>query len=192
MRPNTALAFFFHGFLLLAFWLTMSGMFDPFHLSLGVVSVIATLTFHFKLLRHREFHDNETSGAKLSLPKLISYFALLFWSIIHSSLKVAYLIAHPRLMPKSVVISFRVHLPGMASKVMLANSITLTPGTVTLDIVGEDRFIVHALMHPKDAEEMDHSLAYALGKSFGLSPEQIISDESVITLDNSRQSWIYS
>lgn len=170
----------------------MSGMFDLFHISLGVLSVIVTLAMHWKLLRHGEFHGNATSGSTLNYLRLLGYFAFLFWSIIHSSLRVAYLIVHPRLMPKSVVFSFKVQLPGMASKVLLANSITLTPGTVTLDIIREDTFIVHALMHPNDTEQMDHSLAYAIGRTFGLKPEQVISDETVITSQNSRDSWTYS
>lgn len=192
MRPNPALALTLHAVVLLAFWLILSGMFDLFHISLGVISVALTLAFHAKLLRNRQFAKDDIANPQMNPLQCIIYLLFLFWSIIQSSLRVAYLIAHPGLTPKSVVFCYKVHLPGMGSKVLLANSITLTPGTVTLGIVQEDVFVVHALMHPNDAEQMDHSLAFAIGKIYGRKPETIISDETVITSENSRKSWIYS
>ena len=192
MRHNSAPVLAIHALLLMAFWLIMSGMFDPFHISLGVISIVLTLAFHMKLLRNRQFTKDDAEYPVGRPIRWVTYGGFLFWSIIQSSLRVAYLIAHPALKPKSVVFCFKVRLPGMGSKVLLANSITLTPGTVTLDIVQEDIFIVHALMHPNDAEQMDHSLAFQIGKVYGLKADEIISDETVITSQNSRKSWIYS
>ncbi len=192
MRHNSAPVLAIHALLLMAFWLIMSGMFDPFHIALGIISVALTLWIHHRLLCLGQFEKDDVNGPRLRLIRLIPYFAFLFWSIIQSSLKVAYLIAKPSMTPMSVVFTFKVHLPSMGARVLLANSITLTPGTVTLDILNEDTFVVHALMHPNDPVEMDHSLAHAVARLYGIKPEQVIEETTVISVDDHRKSWIYS
>ena len=54
------------------------------------------------------------------------------------------LILSNRLEPEPVLFTFRTKLKSEAAKVLLANSITLTPGTITVKQTG-DRFVVHAL-----------------------------------------------
>ncbi len=64
--------------------------------------------------------------------------------IIKANIDVARIVLHPRLPIEPSIVKFKTTLKGDTAKVSLANSITLTPGTITMDIIG-DTFYVHAL-----------------------------------------------
>ena len=68
---------------------------------------------------------------------LLAYVPWLGWQILLASMQVAYLVLHPRMPVDPCLIYFRVNLPNLAARVILGNSITLTPGTVTIRIQGE-------------------------------------------------------
>lgn len=79
------------------------------------------------------------------------YFPYLFKEMLISSLEVAKLILTPKKIdPK--IIEIKTKIDSKMGKVILANSITLTPGTFTIDIE-KDRLIIHYLVGPKDEEE---------------------------------------
>jgi multisubunit Na+/H+ antiporter MnhE subunit len=74
-------------------------------------------------------------------------FVYVFWLLIEiakANIQVAYLVLHPRKPIRPLLLGFRVGLRSPISRVTLGNSITLTPGTLTLEIK-EDWFLVHAL-----------------------------------------------
>ncbi len=81
---------------------------------------------------------------------------------------------------KTGVIKFKTNLPNMYAKVLLGNSITLTPGTVTLQIDG-DEFLVHSLTHEATEAHIDHSLAVEVAKVYKTDADRVISHEEVIT-----------
>lgn len=127
---------------MLAFWIVLSGKFDAFHLVLGVISsLIVALSSHSLLFFGGELRSwiRGTLGLVLYLPGL-------FWEIILATLHVAYVVMHPRMyeLIDPQIIRFRTNLKKPISKVALAQSITLTPGTITVD-VEDDEFIVYAL-----------------------------------------------
>ena len=64
--------------------------------------------------------------------------------VVVASLQVVYVVWHPRLPVSPGVLRIRKRYPHTMARLTLANSITLTPGTVTLDVDG-DEFVVHAL-----------------------------------------------
>ena len=90
------------------------------------------------------------SYAKLGFPaitiKRIWYFIVflivLFVEVIKANFDVAYRIIHPKLPIKPGIVVIKTELKQDFAKMMLANSITLTPGTFTLDIIG-DRLLIH-------------------------------------------------
>lgn len=129
--------------LLCAFWVILSGMYDAFHFSLGVVSIIFVSLINRRILG-LEFYSQEKSRAVLRYHRLVVYIPWLMWQIVVSSIQVAVIILSPKMPINPTVVRFKVKLPNMTSKVILGNSITLTPGTLTLDING-DEFLVHAL-----------------------------------------------
>ena len=79
-----------------------------------------------------------------SAPILALYFLNLVWETAKAARTVAALSLTPGEHPEPVLVEFRSGLEGEALNVLLANSITLTPGTITV-FQDKDRFLVHAL-----------------------------------------------
>lgn len=130
--------------LLFGLWLVLSGMFDALHLAYGVFSVALVL-----LLNHRlhlvPLQPGEIPTAhSIILHRLFVYLLWLLWQIVQSGLYVAYLVMHPLLPISPCLVRFRSSQPNVQARVILGNSITLTPGTITVEIEG-NKFLVHAL-----------------------------------------------
>lgn len=152
--------------LMMTFWLVLSGMYDLFHITVGILSVVFVLWFNAKLRNYVFYDEDEEHKSKnFKLYRLFYYLPFLVWEIISSSFKVAYLIIHPKMPIKAGIIKFHTNLPNMTAKVFLANSITLTPGTVALQIEG-DEFIIHSLTNDKDDAHIDHSLTEEVAKGY--------------------------
>lgn len=172
--------------LLMVFWLILSGHYDFFHVFSGVISVAIVVWFNAKLRNYYFFDERDhmdTCFYEATCFKafgLIYYILFLIWEIICSSLRVAYLIVHPKMPIKTGLIKFKTKLPSMAAKVLLGNSITLTPGTVTLQI-DQDEFLVHSLTSEADAAFIDHSLAVEVARLYGMAAESVVFDEEIIS-----------
>lgn len=125
-----------------AFWILLSGKFDIFHLTLGIISSgLVTL-----LSKNLLFHKMAKKERSVEVCRLIPYTPWLLYEIFLATLHVAYLALHPRMMdlidPK--IIRFKTRLKRDIAQVVFANSITLTPGTITIRIV-DGEYYVHAL-----------------------------------------------
>ena len=133
MILRTSLLFIFY-FLI---WLLLSGHYDPLLLSLGLLSCALCLYVTWKA----NFIDNEGLPLHL-LVRLPVYTIWLFKEIIKANIDTAKIIILNNPNPQN----FRVKSTQKteAGKVMYANSITLTPGTVTTQL-DEDILEVHAL-----------------------------------------------
>ena len=136
-------------FLLFINWIVWSGMLDAFHLSLGVIScALVTFTTHDLL-----FKEEKVSGKLLrEAMRFILYVPWLIYQIIMANLHVAYLTLSPKMPIDPQLVRFKSGLKKEISLVTLGNSITLTPGTITADIV-DGEFYVHALSK-KTADEL--------------------------------------
>ena len=147
---------------MLLFWVMLSGMFDPFHLTLGVVCCMLVAQFSSHLL----FKEMKVSLNARQVIGLIVYQPWLFWEITLSSIQVAYLVLHPQMKKKMdpQLIRFKTRLKSQFAKVTFAQSITLTPGTITVSING-DEMTVYALTDAAAASlpgEMERRVARAL------------------------------
>lgn len=124
---------------LYAFWILMSGFFTPFLLATGFASALAVAW-----LAHRmEVADREGHPVHLTLGAL-AYWPWLLKEIVKSGLQVARIILHPRLPVSPTLARFRPSQESAVGLVTHANSITLTPGTITVE-AGHDEFVVHGL-----------------------------------------------
>ncbi len=125
--------------LLMAFWIPFSGTFDAFHLSLGVISCAFVAIISHKFL----FEDFSRPGKLKKTIRFIAYLPWLIYQIILSNLHVVHMILFPsKIRPQIVMI--KPALKSELSMVTLANSITLTPGTVTMEII-DGQYYVHAI-----------------------------------------------
>ena len=124
--------------LVLAWWL-WSGYFKVLLLGLGVLSVFLTV-----LLAYRMNYFHSGLYAMNFSVRLFKYWAWLSKEILISSLNVARVALHPKLPISPTVVEIDAKSIDAVDMVILGNSITLTPGTLALD-VHEGRILVHAL-----------------------------------------------
>ncbi len=152
-------------FTMLLFWVMLSGMFDAFHFSLGVVSCLLVTLFSQELL----FYGGKKSSWLLGTLGAMLYFPWLFWQIILANLEVAYIVLHPKMldMIDPCLVRFDTRLKRPIAKVAFAQSITLTPGTITVNL-DENQFTVYALTRSA-AESLPGEMERRVGKALDLA-----------------------
>lgn len=128
----------------MGFWYIMSGFFDLTHSLMGVLSVGFVLAINHRLKVY-SFYEDETDVLKeMRFLRVPYYFLWLLMQIVISGIHVAKILLSPSLPIETSIVRFKVNFPNPHCKVILGNSITLTPGTLTVDIQG-DEFIVHSI-----------------------------------------------
>lgn len=125
---------------LFLFWLLLSGFFTAFLVSSGLGCAIAVVWF----ARRMEVIDQEGHPIDLSLWALLSYWPWLALEIFKSAWAVTRIILDPRLPISPTLTRFAPSQKTDLGLVIHANSITLTPGTISVR-VEHDEFLVHAL-----------------------------------------------
>jgi multicomponent Na+:H+ antiporter subunit E len=128
--------------LLIGLWLLFSGHYDVFHISAGVFSVAAILLLNRNLARVRLYPGDV--HREMRLGRVVLYAGWLLKEIVVSALQIARIVLSPRMPVDPALLEFHAELPNAGSQVILGNSITLTPGTVTVDI-DHGVFLVHAI-----------------------------------------------
>ena len=125
-------------FFLFLIWLALTSSFHWQELAVG-----ACISLLLALILHKRYFA-------LGLPPLsikrifyaLIYIVVLFKEIILANLDVAYRVIHPKMPIKPGIVVIKTGLKTDIAKLILANSITLTPGTFTLDILG-DKLLIH-------------------------------------------------
>ena len=128
--------------LLLVIWVVFSGQIDGPHLTMGVLSSLFVTWISGDLL----FEDRKSSGGSRLKQggRLAAYLLWLLWQVVLANLHLLALAFGPREKIQPSIICFRTSLKTDFEKFLLANSITLTPGTVTIKIIGQT-FYIHAI-----------------------------------------------
>ncbi len=139
-----AAASFMLTFLIMAlFWALFSGKFDPFHISLGVASCLIVAAWNHNFL----FASRVRPDLFVCWFRFAGYIPWLFYQIFLANLHLLYLTFHPKMMelidPK--IIEFNSKLKSDISRTTFANSITLTPGTITVSVSVLGKFAVHCI-----------------------------------------------
>ncbi len=138
-------------FILFGFWLVLSGMFDAFHITLGLISSALVAAWSGDLLFRNRSPSRSGWHALITTLRFfrwhhLRFFLWLQWQIIVANVQMLRLSFHPRIheIIDPQLFLYEVRLKSDFAKFMLANSITLTPGTVTVRISG-NKFLVHAI-----------------------------------------------
>lgn len=128
--------------ILFVFWMLLSGMFDAFHLFLGILASAAVAWFSAHLL----FPTGTVTFKASSLLGMLLYLPWLLWQILIANLQVARIVLHPRMMEliNPQIVRFQTRLKTPFARVTFGQSITLTPGTITINI-DDQEFTVYAL-----------------------------------------------
>ncbi len=145
------------------FWLLLSGMFTPFLLSAGVGCALAVVWF----ARRMDVVDAEGHPIRLGLSGL-RYWPWLIKEIIKSAWDVSKIILHPKLPISPTLIRFVPSQTTDVGLVMHANSITLTPGTITIEATAKEFFvhgITQACAQAVVGSEMDRRVTACEGRT---------------------------
>lgn len=157
----------------------MSGFLDAIHLAMGVVSVTGVMLLNYQLKKVRFFEDDMEDLNDIRFGRAIYYFFWLIYQILVSGFHVLFVIIRPSMPIKPTMVTFKVDLPSSHAKVILGNSITLTPGTLTVDIE-DDTFTVHALDHNSYAGIQDDSMPRQVLSLFSKEDRQVVQDFKII------------
>ena len=127
-------------------WLLWSGHYTALLVGLGLCSCVLVAAVSARM----GIADGEGHPIHL-LGRSVLYWPWLLWSIARANVAVARCILHPRLPISPTLVQVRAGQKSTLGRVVYANSITLTPGTVSLDVSG-DLISVHALTRASAGE----------------------------------------
>ncbi len=119
------------------FWMLLT-----FELSLSNIVAGAVTALVTSMLFTRHFFDKVN---KFLQPRryfwLLVYLVVLIWECVKANFDVAYRVLHPAMPIRPGIVKVKLELKSDFARAMLANSITMTPGTIAVDIVGDDLFV---------------------------------------------------
>lgn len=127
--------------LLFCFWLLLNG-----NVTLEIVLLGLAVTALMALLEYTLFgYTPKTEGMLLrKAPVFCAYIPVLLWEILKAGWAVSKVVLFRRYKVIPTLVTFRTDLKTEFGRFLLANSITLTPGTITVQVKG-DRLTVHCL-----------------------------------------------
>jgi len=132
----------------LIFWMLITFRFTVPNLLVGsVASLICSLIFTrffitniYKLLQpHRYFW-------------FLVYLVIFIWECLKANFDVAYRVLHPAMPIKPGIVKVRTELKSELARALLANSITMTPGTISVDIIGDHMYVHWIYVRSEDPE----------------------------------------
>jgi len=149
----TLLRAFGLGAILLTFWLLLSGHYTPLLIGFGVGSSALVVFLSMRM----DVIDHEGVPIQIST-RLLLYIPWIMKEIVVANIAVAKVILDPKLPISPRLVTFHGSQTTDLGRVIYANSITLTPGTITIGVSGQD-YQIHALsaadLDSNEQDEMD-------------------------------------
>ena len=127
--------------LFLGVWIILNAKITMEILIFGLV--ISAVMFAFTC-RFMDYSIQKEKMLLCLIPLLVKYFAVLIEEIVKANVAVLKIIFSPDMEPEPAFVYFDTNFKTGMAKMLLANSITLTPGTITVSVEG-NRFCVHCL-----------------------------------------------
>ena len=150
------------GAVLFIVWLLLSGHYEPLTLSFGVFSCALVVV----ITQRMDVIDREGHPIHLTWNAL-TYWPWLLWEIAKANVDVGRRVLSPDMPISPTMIRVKTSQKSDLGRVIYANSITLTPGTIAVDVTGGE-ILVHALSREaaRDLEEgaMDRRVARMTGE----------------------------
>ncbi len=123
-----------------SFWILLSGEFTFILITSGIVASLIVAYLSHDIFIGKADLKTETGRVF----KFIVYVPWLLWEIILANVEIAYLVLNPKPLVDPQIVRFKNDLKTDLGIVTLAHSITLTPGTVTVE-ANEEEFVIHAI-----------------------------------------------
>ncbi len=119
-------------------WAALTGQLTPENIAGGFVLGYILLVVSRRALGSASYVTR--------VPKVIGFLAYFFWQLFLSNIRVAYEVLTPRLYAKPAIVAVPLDIRSDLEITVLANLITLTPGTLSLDVSSDKRVLyVHAM-----------------------------------------------
>ncbi len=131
-------------------WLAITWSLAPLCLGIGLAASVLVAA----ALRDIELQDAPLLLLPVRLFFALAYLPVLFAYVVQANFDVAYRVLHPKLPIRPGILRVRTTLKSAAGRVLLANSITLTPGTLSVDVVG-DVLYIHFILVPDPRDEAE-------------------------------------
>ena len=158
MSGNRRIAMFICFF---ALWVVLNGKWTT---EIGVFGLVfASLAYGFTW-KYMGYSPKVDFALFMRIPSAVRYGANLIVEIIKANLAVTKLILKPDYVPEPQLVQFDVDLKKNRHLVALANSITLTPGTITLDLSEDENGRNYYYIHLIDVTETDREKIYNVGR----------------------------
>ncbi len=150
---------------LFAFWLLLNGRWT---VEIAVTGAVVCALLYALMAAFMGYSPRKEWRLLIRLPRIVGYFFYLVGQVVMSAFATIRLIWSPHLVVQPRISSFHTRLRTEAGKVVLANSITMTPGTITVDVEG-DKFLIHCL-----------------DESFDVGQEGFEMEKRVMAVENNR------
>lgn len=135
--------------IIFAFWLLLTFSLSTGNLLTGAgAALLTTLLFGKYSLR---------SNTKLIEPAryfwFLVYLLIFIWEVLKANFDVAYRVIHPSMPIKPGIVRVPLEIKSDIARAMLASSITMTPGTITVDIIGDEIFVHWIYVSSEDPDD---------------------------------------
>lgn len=134
--------------IILIFWLLITFSFSVSNIIVGAVAALLTTLLFGKY--------SLESNVKIIQPQryfwFVVYLFIFLWEVIKANFDVAYRVIHPAMPIKPGIVRVPLEIKSDIARTMLANSITMTPGTITVDIIGDEIFVHWIYVQSDDPE----------------------------------------
>ena len=168
---QAALRFGATGAVAFGFYLVLGDPTAPFDVVTGLVSAVVVAA----ILGRVVFEQTPSVGTASSVLRAVVFVPALLVAVVRANLALVAVVLDPDLPIVPAVV--RIPAPeGTFARALLANSITLTPGTLTLDVV-DDELIVHTLTEASRTELLEGSLARSVAFVTGESASGVVSTD---------------
>ena len=132
----------------MVFWLMLTFEFKVPNLIVGAVASIVASAIFTRFFIHNIY--------KLLQPQryfwFLVYLAVFIWECIKANIDVAYRVLHPAMPIRPGIVKVKTTLKSDMAKMLLANSITMTPGTISVDIIDDYLYIHWIYIRSEDTE----------------------------------------
>lgn len=131
-------------------WIALTGTFTPTNLLFGFVLGYGLLAFTQRLMAPSRYFS--------TMPKVIAFVLFFLAELLQANVRTALTVLSPRLRVRPAVVAIPLDLRSGPAITLLANLITLTPGTLYLDVSADRRVIYVHTIHVNDLEGFRRSI----------------------------------
>ena len=136
--------------LLFLVWIGLTNSIDPQDLIVGVIaSAFVAVTFTSNV---------DGTDLKTTIFKYIKFAPIFAKNLVQANLDVAKIVLNPKLPTNTAIAKLSTSLTNDYDKLILANAITLTPGTITLELDGNDLYVHILDLNTTDKEQLEESI----------------------------------